>query len=70
MSRQCGSENAAPANFVSTGRTEMSKISKLLGAALIASSLSIADAVADECIAPADPGGGWDFTCRTVGKLL
>ncbi|MCC2688369.1 MAG: C4-dicarboxylate transporter substrate-binding protein [Rhizobiaceae bacterium] len=48
----------------------MSKISKLLGAALIASSLSIADAVADECIAPADPGGGWDFTCRTVGKLL
>ena len=23
-----------------------------------------------ECIAPADPGGGWDFTCRTVGKLL
>src|SRR5688572_12817314 len=70
MSRQRGSENAAPANFVSTGRTEMSKISKLLGAALIASSLSIADAVADECIAPADPGGGWDFTCRTVGKLL
>jgi putative tricarboxylic transport membrane protein len=23
-----------------------------------------------ECIAPADPGGGWDFTCRQVGKLL
>ncbi|MDX1654246.1 MAG: tripartite tricarboxylate transporter substrate-binding protein [Candidatus Competibacteraceae bacterium] len=23
-----------------------------------------------ECIAPSDPGGGWDFTCRTVGKLL
>jgi putative tricarboxylic transport membrane protein len=23
-----------------------------------------------ECIAPANPGGGWDFTCRTVGKLL
>ncbi|MDI5933496.1 Bug family tripartite tricarboxylate transporter substrate binding protein [Halomonas kalidii] len=23
-----------------------------------------------ECIAPADPGGGWDFTCRSVGKLL
>jgi putative tricarboxylic transport membrane protein len=23
-----------------------------------------------ECIAPADPGGGWDFTCRTVSKLL
>lgn len=23
-----------------------------------------------ECIAPADPGGGWDFTCRQIGKLL
>ncbi len=23
-----------------------------------------------ECIAPAGPGGGWDFTCRTVGRLL
>ncbi|HEX9858112.1 MAG TPA: tripartite tricarboxylate transporter substrate-binding protein [Paracoccaceae bacterium] len=23
-----------------------------------------------ECIAPAAPGGGWDFTCRQVGKTL
>ncbi len=23
-----------------------------------------------ECIAPANPGGGWDFTCRQVGKAL
>ena len=23
-----------------------------------------------ECIAPADAGGGWDFTCRQVGKSL
>lgn len=23
-----------------------------------------------QCIAPADPGGGWDFTCRSVGRLL
>ncbi|MDT0511360.1 tripartite tricarboxylate transporter substrate-binding protein [Halomonas sp. LES1] len=23
-----------------------------------------------ECIAPADPGGGWDFTCRSVGNVL
>jgi len=23
-----------------------------------------------ECIAPAGPGGGWDFTCRSVGKVL
>ncbi len=25
---------------------------------------------APECIAPANPGGGWDFTCRQVGKTL
>ncbi|SDE40348.1 Bug family tripartite tricarboxylate transporter substrate binding protein [Limimaricola pyoseonensis] len=23
-----------------------------------------------ECIAPANPGGGWDFTCRQAGKTL
>jgi putative tricarboxylic transport membrane protein len=23
-----------------------------------------------ECIAPANPGGGWDFTCRQIGRLL
>jgi putative tricarboxylic transport membrane protein len=23
-----------------------------------------------KCIAPANPGGGWDFTCRSVGKVL
>jgi len=23
-----------------------------------------------ECVAPADPGGGWDFTCRSVGRIL
>ncbi|MCF3933095.1 tripartite tricarboxylate transporter substrate binding protein [Acuticoccus sp. M5D2P5] len=30
----------------------------------------VTKAEAAECIAPADPGGGWDFTCRTVGRLL
>ena len=23
-----------------------------------------------ECIAPANPGGGWDFTCRSIGKIM
>jgi putative tricarboxylic transport membrane protein len=23
-----------------------------------------------ECIAPSDPGGGWDFTCRSIGQLF
>jgi putative tricarboxylic transport membrane protein len=30
-----------------------------------------AQAIGDvECIAPAGPGGGWDFTCRAIGRLL
>jgi len=34
-------------------------------------SLSISTTVqATECIAPAKPGGGWDFTCRTIGKIM
>jgi len=27
-------------------------------------------ALATECIAPANPGGGWDFTCRQVARIL
>jgi putative tricarboxylic transport membrane protein len=27
-------------------------------------------ASAAECIAPANPGGGWDFTCRQIGKIM
>lgn len=43
----------------------------LLAATLAASSLCLSMAQAQtECIAPADPGGGWDFTCRSVGKIL
>jgi len=38
-----------------------------LAAALL---LSAGTAQAAECIAPANPGGGWDFTCRQIGKIL
>lgn len=38
------------------------------GVALVV--LIAAPVSAAECIAPADPGGGWDFTCREVGRLL
>ena len=38
-----------------------------LAAALL---LSAGAAQAAECIAPANPGGGWDFTCRQIGKIL
>lgn len=38
-----------------------------VGAAL---AMSASTAMAAECIAPANPGGGWDFTCRQIGKIL
>ena len=50
------------------------KFSATRGAfAAVALSLSAFAASAQdnpECIAPANPGGGWDFTCRQVGKSL
>ncbi len=40
-------------------------------AAVTVAGLTVATgAMAQECIAPANPGGGWDFTCRQVGKTL
>ncbi|THD85423.1 tripartite tricarboxylate transporter substrate binding protein [Aliigemmobacter aestuarii] len=45
----------------------------LFGALLTSAALTFgagSAAYATECIAPANPGGGWDFTCRQVGKLL
>ncbi|GED23557.1 Bug family tripartite tricarboxylate transporter substrate binding protein [Halomonas halmophila] len=55
--------------------TQLTKIiprlgaSALLGLGLVVSLPSQALPI-DECIAPAAPGGGWDFTCRSVGKLM
>ncbi|MFY0679001.1 MAG: tripartite tricarboxylate transporter substrate binding protein [Thalassovita sp.] len=31
---------------------------------------AVSAASAAECIAPANPGGGWDFTCRQIGKIM
>ncbi|AUH35150.1 Bug family tripartite tricarboxylate transporter substrate binding protein [Paracoccus tegillarcae] len=42
----------------------------LRAAGVAATMLFALPATAAECIAPADPGGGWDFTCREVGRLL
>ncbi|EPX86792.1 Bug family tripartite tricarboxylate transporter substrate binding protein [Salipiger mucosus] len=45
--------------------------SAVFGLALAASvSLTAVPASAAECIAPSNPGGGWDFTCRTIGRIL
>ncbi|MCY4462446.1 MAG: tripartite tricarboxylate transporter substrate-binding protein [Albidovulum sp.] len=46
------------------------KIAKGFSIAALAS-IGIAGSVAAaECIAPANPGGGWDFTCRTISKIM
>lgn len=46
----------------------------VLASAVIAVSagglLTTTSAQAAECIAPANPGGGWDFTCRQIGKIM
>lgn len=39
-----------------------------LSSLLVVASASLVFAY--ECIAPADPGGGWDFTCRQVSKVM
>ena len=52
----------------------MKRINVLLMAAIflagLATPLLAFEAGNTECIAPANPGGGWDFTCRQVGKAL
>ena len=50
----------------------MKKLIGLAAAFTLASSLSAFafDPGKTECIAPAAPGGGWDFTCRQVGKVM
>ncbi len=41
-----------------------------LTAGLLVGLFVTGQASAAECIAPANPGGGWDFTCRTIGKIM
>ncbi|SMF73801.1 putative tricarboxylic transport membrane protein [Tistlia consotensis] len=53
----------------------MNKLAAACAASLLTALCASAPAVAfepaaTECIAPANPGGGWDFTCRQVGKTL
>lgn len=44
-------------------------VKALVASAVIGMSAASA-ASAAECIAPANPGGGWDFTCRQIGKIM
>lgn len=43
---------------------------KSIAAGVLLSVGLISNGNAAECIAPANPGGGWDFTCRTIGKIM
>jgi putative tricarboxylic transport membrane protein len=55
---------------------ELKTLRRGLAAMILAASAPLAALAQDftpenpECIAPANPGGGWDFTCRQVGKTL
>lgn len=46
------------------------KLFKALGTGAVIGLMATGSVWATECIAPANPGGGWDFTCRQIGKLL
>jgi putative tricarboxylic transport membrane protein len=43
---------------------------KALGTSAVISVMATSSAFATECIAPANPGGGWDFTCRQISNIL
>jgi putative tricarboxylic transport membrane protein len=47
-----------------------SRLFKALVASAVLTISAGGAATATECIAPANPGGGWDFTCRQIGKIM
>jgi putative tricarboxylic transport membrane protein len=52
-----------------TEEITMNILSKSAFAAVFSFGL-INQSIAAECIAPANPGGGWDFTCRSITKIM
>lgn len=48
----------------------MKKTVMALRATVLVSLMATTSASAAECIAPANPGGGWDFTCRQIARIL
>ncbi|WP_289149383.1 tripartite tricarboxylate transporter substrate-binding protein [uncultured Salipiger sp.] len=50
--------------------TRIALAAALIGASAMGATAQEFTPEAPECIAPANPGGGWDFTCRQVGKSL
>ncbi len=51
-------------------KTPVLSLATFVGALAIAGSAVAFEPSNVECVAPANPGGGWDFTCRSVGKIL
>ena len=47
-----------------------STLFRALGVSVVMSIGAVGTASAGECIAPANPGGGWDFTCRQIGTIM
>jgi len=50
--------------------TRFAMAAAILGASALTATAQEYTPENPECIAPANPGGGWDFTCRQVGKSL
>ena len=50
--------------------TILARTPAVFGLVMATSVTFAAPATATECIAPSNPGGGWDFTCRTIGRIL
>lgn len=50
--------------------TRLTLAALIVGASAISASAEAHMPANPECIAPAAPGGGWDFTCRQVGKTM
>jgi putative tricarboxylic transport membrane protein len=61
--------SAVPEGNTGGGNMNKQYTFRTVAAVLIGSALA-APAFATECIAPSNPSGGWDFTCRSVGKIL
>jgi putative tricarboxylic transport membrane protein len=50
--------------------TRLALAATMLGLSAFSASAEGFQPESPECISPANPGGGWDFTCRQVGKGL
>jgi putative tricarboxylic transport membrane protein len=57
-----------PVNLEQTMKNRTLRV--LAMTAALGSGIPTVSHAAAECIAPANPGGGWDFTCRQIGKIM